>query len=144
MNTVRIGVAAPGSRVDEALAARITQLAQAQYGARIELRFHPQCFLSWGHFAGTDEARASACLELANDANLDAVWLARGGYGACRIVPRVLQGLTAVAAEKTYLGYSDAGALLSALYGRGFKRVAHGPMPADILREAGGTAVSRA
>jgi len=144
MRAIRIGVAAPGSRIDAALAERVTQLAEARFATRVALRFHPQCFLSWGHFAGPDEARAAAFLELANDPDLDAVWTARGGYGACRIVPHVLAGLNAVAANKSYLGYSDAGALLSALYARGFKHVAHGPMPADILREGGESAVARA
>jgi muramoyltetrapeptide carboxypeptidase len=144
MRAIRIGVAAPGSRIDAAIAERVTQLAEAQFGARVTLRFHPQCFLSWGHFAGTDEARSAALVELANDPELDAVWMARGGYGACRIVPRVLAGLNPVAAQKTYLGYSDAGSLLSALYARGFVHVAHGPMPADILREQGDQALHRA
>ena len=144
MRAIRIGVAAPGSRIDAALAERITQLASVDFGVRVALRFHPQCFLSWGHFAGDDEARAKAFLEFANDPDLDAVWMARGGYGAARIVPRVLAGLNPHAARKTYLGYSDAGSLLSALYACGFKRVAHGPMSADILREGGEQAVVRA
>jgi muramoyltetrapeptide carboxypeptidase len=144
MRAIRIGVAAPGSRIDTALAERVTQLAEAQFGARITLRFHPQCFLSWGHFAGTDEARAKAFVELANDPKLDVVWMARGGYGACRIVQSVLTRLAPVAAQKTYLGYSDAGSLLSALYACGFVHVAYGPMPADILREHGERAVHRA
>ena len=144
MHAIRIGVAAPGSRIDAALAERVTQLAEARFGARLVLRFHPQCFLSWGHFAGTDDARADAFIELANDPDLDAVWMARGGYGACRIVPRILAGLNSGAADKSYLGYSDSGALLSSLYARGFGRVAHGPMPADILREGGESAVVRA
>lgn len=144
MRAIRIGVAAPGSRLDPALAARVTQLAEREFGPRVALHFHPQCFLSSGHFAGSDEARASGFLALANDPDLDAVWIARGGYGACRIVPRVLAGLQARAAEKAYLGYSDAGSLLSALYVRGFRNVAHGPMPADILREGGEQAVTRA
>lgn len=144
MRAIRIGVAAPGSRIDPAIAERVTQFAESQFGARVALRFHPQCFLSAGHFAGDDASRAIAFLELANDPDLDAVWIARGGYGSCRIMPSVLASLAPAAAEKTYLGYSDAGALLSALYMRGFARVAHGPMPADILREGGEKAVARA
>ena len=144
MRAIRIGVAAPGSRIDAAIAARVTQLAEAQFGGRVVLHFHPQCFLSCGHFAGNDKTRAATFLELANDPGLDAVWMARGGYGAARIVPRVLAGLAPLAAEKAYLGYSDAGALLSALYALGFARVAHGPMPADSLREGGDKAVLRA
>lgn len=144
MRTIRIGVAAPGSRIDAPLAERVTQLAESRFGGRVALRFHPQCFLTSGHFAGPDATRAAGFLELANDPDLDAVWIARGGYGSARIVPRVLGGLAPSAAEKTYLGYSDAGALLSALYSRGFGRVAHGPMAADILREGGETAIVRA
>lgn len=141
---VRIGIVAPGSRIDAALADRVCALAAERCGERAELRFHPQCFLVSGHFAGDDGARADAFVECANDSALDAVWIARGGYGACRIVPRVLDRLSPAAAGKVYLGYSDAGALLCALYGLGFKRVAHGPMPADILREGGEEAVTRA
>ncbi|HEY6577832.1 MAG TPA: LD-carboxypeptidase [Rhizomicrobium sp.] len=144
MGAVRIGVAAPGSRIDAALAERVTKLAAEHYGGRAELRFHPQCFLSAGHFAGDDAARAGAFLDFANDPQIDAVWIARGGYGACRIVPRVLAGLSPAAMAKTYLGYSDAGSLLAALYGRGATGVAHGPMPADVLREGGEAAVARA
>jgi muramoyltetrapeptide carboxypeptidase len=147
MNTekiVRIGIVAPGSRIDASLADRVRALAGERYRDRVELRFHPQCFLASGHFAGDDAARADAFLDLANDPALDAVWIARGGYGSCRIVPRVLERLEPAAMAKTYLGYSDAGALLSALYGRGLIGVAHGPMPADILRDGGDAAVARA
>ncbi|MGH6890377.1 MAG: LD-carboxypeptidase [Rhizomicrobium sp.] len=141
---VRIGIVAPGSRIDADLAGRVRALAAERHGGRVELCFHPQCFLASGHFAGEDAARADAFLEFANDPALDAVWIARGGYGSCRIVPRVLARLEPAATAKMYLGYSDAGALLSALYGRGLNRVAHGPMPADILREGGDVAIARA
>ncbi len=134
---------APGSRIDAALAARVTRLASELFRGRVELVFHPQCFLSSGHFAGDDETRAAAFLEFANDPGVDAVWIARGGYGACRILSRVLDALAPAAMGKTYLGYSDAGSLLGAIYGRGATAVAHGPMPADILRAGGETAVAR-
>jgi muramoyltetrapeptide carboxypeptidase len=52
--------------------------------------------------------------------------------------------LTPAAGGKTYLGYSDAGALLAALYARGFDGLAHGPMPADLRRDGGEAAVKRA
>ncbi|HEY3777279.1 MAG TPA: LD-carboxypeptidase [Rhizomicrobium sp.] len=141
---VRIGIVAPGSGIDPGLAERVRALAATRHGGCVELRFHSQCFLTRGHFAGDDTARADAFLDCANDPALDAVWIARGGYGSCRIVPRVLDRLEPAAAGKAYLGYSDAGALLSALYGRGLTGVAHGPMPADILRDGGEAAVARA
>ena len=86
-----------------------------------------------GHFAGSDAQRADSFLEFANRPDVDAVWFGRGGYGSGRTIERVLAGLEPAAAEKDYLGYSDAGALMAALYGRGFKRLAHGPMPHDAI-----------
>ena len=142
--TVRIGVVAPGNRIEPALATDVSALAFDLYGKRVTLRFHPQCYLSAGHFAGSDEERARAFLDYANDESLDAIWIARGGYGSARIAAAVCAGLGEAARRKAYLGYSDAGALLGALYSRGFSHVFHGPMPADLLRNNGSEAVKRA
>jgi muramoyltetrapeptide carboxypeptidase len=56
----------------------------------------------------------------------------------------VLPRLDQAARAKTYLGYSDAGSLLGALYGLGFANLAHGPMPIDLNRDGGEAAVHRA
>jgi muramoyltetrapeptide carboxypeptidase len=109
-----------------------------------EIVFHPQCFASHGHFAGEDEARAQAFLDIANDASFDAVWFARGGYGTCRVVEQVMSRLMQASRRKAYVGYSDAGMLLAALYRAGFTAVAHGPVAQDILRDGGDAAVARA
>lgn len=141
----RIGIVAPGTAIDRDIARRVTELAAGLYpGGRVELVFHPQCFESAGHFAGTDAVRLDALAETANDESLDAVWFARGGYGACRLIEGLLPRLGAAARRKAYLGYSDAGSLLGALYGRGFPFLAHGPMPVDIIRPGGEAAVARA
>ena len=137
---MRIGIVAPSCRIDEDVVARVSALAKG----RAELVWHPQCFLSDGHFAGPDAARAEALIELANDPAIDAIWFARGGYGSCRIVDRVMGALGPAAGAKTFLGYSDGGTLLGALYARGIGAVAHGPMPADIRRAGGEAAVVRA
>lgn len=141
----KIGVVALGSRLDPAAADRVSKLAQELYPNQPpNIVFHPQCFESWGHFAGTDEARSGAFVDVANDASYDAVWFARGGYGACRLVEKILPQLNEAAASKTYLGYSDAGTVLAGLYGLGYSRLAHGPMPTDINRRDGQVAVERA
>lgn len=137
----RIGVVAPASRIDEATAERVRGIAQQIGGAA--LFFHPQCFLSWRHFAGKDAARADAFVEIANDDRFDALWWARGGYGANRIVESALPRLNETARNKLYLGYSDAGFLLAPLYQRGF-RVAHGPVARDVDREGGAAPIERA
>ena len=145
MGRLRIAVVAPASRLEPVFADKVLDVARTLYpDGPPDIQFHPQCFLSWGHFAGDDEARAGAFLDVANDASFDALWVGRGGYGSCRIAERVVAGLTDVARKKSYLGYSDAGALLGALYRSGFDKVAHGPMPSDIARENGDKAVERA
>ncbi len=141
---IKIGIAAPGRPVGLDVPAKIQELAGRLYGAAApEIWFHPQCFQSSGHFAGPDAARAQAFIDIANDERFDAFWFGRGGYGSFRIIEAVLPQLTEAARRKVYLGYSDAGSLLGALYGRGF-RVAHGPMPQDINRAGGEAAVARA
>ncbi len=142
---MKIGIVAPASRLEPAMARRVTVLAEEHFGSRApELFFHPQCFLSDGHFAGDDGTRSEALIEVANDPSFDAVWFARGGYGSCRLLPAVLPRLERPARSKIYLGYSDTGALLAGLDGLGFAHIAHGPMPADILRKGGESAVLRA
>jgi muramoyltetrapeptide carboxypeptidase len=126
------------------VAERVPTLAKSLYPDRTpEIVFHPQCFASHGHFAGDDERRGQAFLDIANDESYDAVWFARGGYGSCRMVEAVMCRLTEPSRRKTYVGYSDAGVLLAALYRAGFENVAHGPVAQDILRDGGEKAVGR-
>jgi muramoyltetrapeptide carboxypeptidase len=141
----KIGVVAPSSRLSPDVAKRVPALAERLYPERTpEIVFHPQCFASHGHFAGDDEARAQAFVDIANDASFDAVWIARGGYGSCRVAESIMSRLTQPSWRKTYVGYSDAGMLLAALYRIGFTGVAHGPVAQDILRDGGDAAVARA
>ncbi len=141
----KIGVVAPASRMSPDVVTRVPALIERLYPERTpEIVFHPQCFASHGHFAGEDEARAQAFLDIANDASFDAVWFARGGYGTCRVVEQVMSRLMQASRRKAYVGYSDAGMLLAALYRAGFTAVAHGPVAQDILRDGGDAAVARA
>lgn len=131
----RIGVVNASSRLDPARGEAIRAWAAAQWpDGAVELVLHPALFEVHGHFGGDDATRARAFVETANDPDIDAVWFARGGYGACRIAEAVIPELTAHAYAKRYLGYSDAGSLLAALYRAGFPHVAHGPMASDGSR----------
>jgi len=141
----RIGVVAPASRMSAEVAEKVPALATRRYPDRTpEIVFHPQCFASHGHFAGDDDTRARAFLDVANDESFDAVWFARGGYGSCRVAEAIMGALTESSRRKAYVGYSDAGMLLAALYRGGFKAVAHGPVAQDVLRHGGDAAVGRA
>jgi muramoyltetrapeptide carboxypeptidase len=138
----RIAICAPSTPITHEDAARVEALAAAEF-PDIALHFHPQCFQSDGHFAGADELRLAALLECANDPAYDAVWFARGGYGACRIAEDAIARLDHAARDKAFLGYSDAGYLLAALYRARIGQPVHAPMPADIRREGGEAAVRR-
>jgi muramoyltetrapeptide carboxypeptidase len=143
--SLRIGVVAPGTRIEPALADRVKAFAADSFLDRApEIVFHPQCFASAGHFAGDDQMRLKAFVEYANDPSFDAIWFARGGYGACRIAEAALAQLNGASRVKTYLGYSDNGALLGGLYARGYENVVHGPIPVDMTRSGGEGAVKRA
>ena len=68
----RIGVVAPASRMSPEVAEKVPALARSLYPDRTpEIVFHPQCFASHGHFAGDDETRGQAFLDVANDESYD-------------------------------------------------------------------------
>ncbi|WP_425410188.1 LD-carboxypeptidase [Hyphococcus sp.] len=142
--TRHIALVCPGGPVTRDLADKTAEIAAARFGDRAALHFHDQCFLEAGHFAGSDAERSAAFLEAANDPQYDAVWFARGGYGACRLDESIFAQLNEHARTKTYLGYSDAGSLLARLYKDGIGRPVHGPMPSDLGRENGEDAIVRA
>lgn len=140
---MRIGICAPSTPFTRDDAQRVIDLASASHPAA-ELIFDDQCFMEAGHFAGRDADRLAAFVRLANDSAFDAIWFARGGYGACRIAGDAIPLLNAAAREKAYMGYSDQGNLLGALYRNNIGRPVHGPMCADIRRDGGSAAVVRA
>ena len=137
---MRIAVVAPSCTLKREAAAAIEALVAARGDCALVI--HPQCFAKEGHFAGSDAVRLAALREVMADPAIDAVWFARGGYGSNRIAEAAVRDLPDAARAKTYVGYSDAGFLLAAFHKAGM-RVAHGPMPSDILRDGGDAAVTR-
>ena len=137
---MKIGICAPATPFSLEDADKVTALA-AQHYPDAELVFHKQCFVEKGHFAGTDKQRLNAFVAMANDPAFDAIWFVCGGYGACRIAGDAVGQLKSSARNKTYMGYSDQGNLLGALYKAQIGWPVHGPMPADIRRVGGDKAV---
>jgi muramoyltetrapeptide carboxypeptidase len=140
---MRIGICAPSTPFSREDAARVSALVAAEY-PEAELIWHDQCFAQAGHFAGDDAMRLAAFTQLANDPGIDAVWFVRGGYGAARIADEAVAQLGDTARDKIYMGYSDGGNLLGALYKAGIGFPTHGPMVGDFRREGGDAAVRRA
>ncbi|VWX54739.1 LD-carboxypeptidase [Novosphingobium sp. 9U] len=140
---IRIAVCAPSAPILPEDADRVHALAAAEF-PNVELHIHPQSFAVDGHFAGSDAQRLDALVECANDPTFDAVWFARGGYGACRIAEDAVRRFDRNARNKTWLGYSDAGYLLGALYRERIGHPVHAPMLACMRREGGDEAARRA
>lgn len=138
---MKIAVVAPSNALKRETAERVRTIARAR--GDCELVFHPQCFLTHGHFAGSDEERLEALHEVMADPSVDAVWFARGGYGSNRIAEAAARDIPDAARAKLFMGYSDTGFLLAACQKAGLN-VAHGPMPQDVVREGGEGAVNRA
>lgn len=138
---MKIAVVAPSNMLKREAADRVEAIVRSR--GDCELFIHPQCFLSDGHFAGSDDQRLAALREVTADPSVDAVWFARGGYGSNRIAEAAIRDIPTAARDKHFLGYSDGGFLLAALYKAGME-VAHGPMVQDVLRDGGEAAIERA
>ena len=138
---MRIAIVAPSCPLKREAAERVQAIVSTR--GDCEVAIHPQCFRTEGHFAGPDQARLDALLEVMADPSVDALWFARGGYGSNRIAEAAVAGISEVARAKIYLGYSDAGFLHAGFYKAGLS-VAWGPMPQDVLRSGGDAAIARA
>jgi muramoyltetrapeptide carboxypeptidase len=141
---MRIAVVAPSNSLSPLVPPKVLDFAAARYGAAApEIVFHPQCFQSAGHFAGPDKDREDALVEVANNPSVDAVWMARGGYGANRIAASAIKRMGPAARKKPFVGYSDAGFLLAGLLAKNVGLPVHGPMAIDINGERGPEVVAR-
>lgn len=143
-STTHIALVCPGGPITHDLAEKIVEITANHCRDAVQLTFHPQCFETDGHFAGSDATRSAAFLEVANDPQVDAIWFARGGYGAIRLHDDVFDRMNAAARSKTYFGYSDNGVILARLFAKEIGHVVHGPIPVDINRDRGHDAICRA
>ena len=138
----RIAVCAPATPITREHAEAAQSLVADEFPEH-SITFHDQCFKSAGHFAGNDLERLEALVELANDPEFDAVWFAKGGYGSNRIAEAAIARMNAAARSKTYVGFSDCGYVLAALYRHGIGQPVHGSMPVSARSERGREAVRR-
>ena len=77
---MKIAVVAPSCTLKPEAAEALQAIVEIRDDC--ELFIHAQCFLTDGHFAGPDDARLEALVEVMADTSVDAVWFARGGYGS--------------------------------------------------------------
>lgn len=91
--------------------------------------FSPRLFDAWRYLAGRDEARADELQAALDDDALPAVFLARGGYGAMRLLPALR-----LSRPKPLVGFSDATAFHLAMQARGW-RTLHAPVLTQLGRQ---------
>jgi muramoyltetrapeptide carboxypeptidase len=137
-----IAICAPATPITVEQRDALLALVAAEFpGHRVT--FHDQCFERAGHFAGDDLRRLTALLECANDPAFDVVWFAKGGYGSNRIAEAAVARMNAPARTKTYIGFSDCGYLLAALYKARIGQSVHGHMPVSARSDGGKEAIRR-
>ena len=82
------------------------------------------------HFAGTDDERCEDFQNAMDDPTISAIWCARGGYGAVRILDK-LDFSKFKEHPKWLIGYSDITALHNLFHNKGFETI-HGMMCASL------------
>ena len=123
----RVAVVSPSSPVDRALLERgLTRLAE-----RYRLTLDAHVFEADRYLAGPDTLRAAALQAALTDPETRAVFCARGGSGAGRLLP-LLE--VAVFPPKQLVGCSDATVLHAALQAHGRTSI-HGPVVTQLAEQ---------
>lgn len=133
-----VGVVAPAGPVDEG---RLRRGVAELEGLGLAVRVADGVFERKGFTAGSLEARTAQVHEALADPEIAAVFCARGGAGAGRLLPRLDPALVR-AHPKPLVGYSDITFLHLAFGSWGLPSL-HGPMVARELAD-GGAAYDRA
>lgn len=120
-----VGVIAPSSPANEPDRLRFAIDIVESLGYRAKPGAH--LFDRDGYLAGTDAARAADVNAMFADDGVDAIWCARGGYGASRLLPS-LDFACMRANPKPLIGYSDITALHMALHTQAGLVSFHGPV----------------
>ena len=116
----RVAVVAPAGPFERtALKAGVAVLA-----ARYSVHLAPELLARQRYLAGSDAQRLAQLTAALSDPDIDALFCARGGYGAMRLLP-ALEGLAP--APKPLVGFSDITALHAWLQRNGLISV-HGPV----------------
>ena len=103
----------------------------------------PNVLARSGYFAGDDAARAADLDSALRDPRVDAIWCARGGYGAMRILDHVDFSILRDS-PKAVLGFSDITALHAAIGARAGVVSFHGPTARHAMNEFSRNSIDRA
>ena len=120
----RIGVVSPSYWLEKkSLGNAVTGFQKKGY----EVQLGDSVYLKDGPFAGTPQQRANDINQMFSDPNIDAIFCARGGYGANRVLPLLDYDLIQ-SKPKIFMGYSDITAFLTSITQKTGLVTFHGPM----------------
>jgi muramoyltetrapeptide carboxypeptidase len=120
----RIGVVSPSYWLEKkGLGNAVTVFQKKGY----EVQLGDSIYLKDGPFAGTPQQRANDINQMFSDPNIDAIFCARGGYGANRVLPLLDYDLIQ-SKPKIIMGYSDITAFLTSITQKTGLVTFHGPM----------------
>jgi muramoyltetrapeptide carboxypeptidase len=125
-----VRVVAPSSPFDPAALEKGLEVLSGRLGLRPRMR--TDLGARRGYLAGDDARRADEWREAVSDRDARAIFCARGGYGAMRILPDV-DPASLLAAPKALVGFSDVTALHAVLNRAGLATV-HGPVVTQLGR----------
>ena len=103
----------------------------------------PNALARSGYFAGEDAARAADLDSALRDPRIDALWCARGGYGAMRLLDQVDFSILREH-PKAVLGFSDITALHAAIGLRAGVVSYHGPTARHAMNDFSRDSIERA
>ena len=84
-------------------------------------------------FAGTDEHRAAVIQEYMDRDDIDAIWLAKGGYGSIRIIDK-LDFTRYIRTPKPFIGFSDTTVFHGMMQRMGIPSI-HAAMPYNLANK---------
>ncbi len=81
------------------------------------------------YLAGSDEDRLEDLIWAMTAPDVDAVWIARGGYGLARLLSRIpWDSIRSAQAPRPVIGFSDSTALFCAMWVHGLPSALHAPV----------------
>ena len=127
----RIGIVSPSYWLDkDDLEKSATYFSEAGY----RLKLGRSNYLQYGPFAGTAQERADDINEMFLNQEIDAIFCARGGYGANKVLP-LIDYENIRSNPKIFLGYSDITAYLNSITQKTNLVTFHGPMLSSFRKE---------
>jgi muramoyltetrapeptide carboxypeptidase len=136
-----LGVMAPSRCVAKPEIFEAGVAALKAKGFKVEV--HPQTFLRWHQFAGTEQQKAAALHDLLKNPGVDAIIAAGGGNRALHLLDHI-DWDTVKKNPKPVIGFSDTTALLNAFYARAGIEGFHGPTVSTLGKGVGDDSLEKA